>query len=320
MKRILLIIAISLFIFSCTKKEDTPVIPKNTPKFEIGKNQFFTEVDGFTREYFVHVPIHYDKNTAVPVVFMLHGTSGDGEKFYNISGWKELGESENIITVYPSSGAYCVIKDGVTSNTTKWSVYPGSFTYCPGNNPMDDIKFLRQIVSELNQKFNINQKKVFLAGFSNGGEMAFRCAVEMGDIFAAIVESAGSYTTNDTTFTPIRKDMPITFQFGNKDEKVLGTGANFPLEKYDSLLVNLELAKRAVFAHSTTFGFESTYTKSGNTSTAIIGTFKSNPYVNDRVFNFILIKGLGHNYANGKNHPLIAAEVNWDWMNKYSLP
>jgi hypothetical protein len=28
---------------------------------------------------------------ATPVVFMLHGTSGGGEKFYNISGWKEVG-------------------------------------------------------------------------------------------------------------------------------------------------------------------------------------------------------------------------------------
>ena len=30
---------------------------------------------------------------ASPVAFMFHGTGGDGEKFYNISGWKEKADA-----------------------------------------------------------------------------------------------------------------------------------------------------------------------------------------------------------------------------------
>lgn len=119
---------------------------------------------------------------------MLHGTTGNGLKFYNISGWKELGDVENIISVYPSSWKYCVIDDGEVKNTTKWNVYPGTFEYCDGEVPRNDIKFFRKIITELNNNFTIDNSRIYLVGFSNGGQMAFRCAVEMSDIFAAIVE------------------------------------------------------------------------------------------------------------------------------------
>ena len=55
--------------------------PNNNGSFVVGKNRFTTVVNGDTREYYVHVPKSYNKSTATPVVFMLHGTSGDGNKF-----------------------------------------------------------------------------------------------------------------------------------------------------------------------------------------------------------------------------------------------
>ncbi|MFZ1255451.1 MAG: hypothetical protein WAR77_03820, partial [Saprospiraceae bacterium] len=60
-------------------------------------------LDGHVRECIIVKPSTAPPVGGYPVVFMLHGTSGDGEKFYNISGWKELGQAENFITVFPSS-------------------------------------------------------------------------------------------------------------------------------------------------------------------------------------------------------------------------
>ena len=56
------------------------------PPIVYGKSRKTTTVNGDVREYYVHVPLKYDGRTAVPLLFMFHGTSGDGEKFYNISG------------------------------------------------------------------------------------------------------------------------------------------------------------------------------------------------------------------------------------------
>ena len=56
--------------------------------FETTNREWIT-ADGFQREYWVHVP-EYIKNSSNPgLVVMLHGTSGNGLKFYNISGWAE---------------------------------------------------------------------------------------------------------------------------------------------------------------------------------------------------------------------------------------
>ena len=85
MKRVVLLLAFTLLALAGCKSEDSVIDPTPTG-YVVGKNRFTTPVDGDTREYYVHVPAKYNSNAATPVVFMLHGTSGDGEKFYNISG------------------------------------------------------------------------------------------------------------------------------------------------------------------------------------------------------------------------------------------
>lgn len=90
-----------------------------------GKHHYAISVDDDNREYYVHIPKGYNGSTDLPVVFMLHGSGGEGLKFYNISGWVKEGDSENIITVFPSSWKYdCVLDDGVKKhNAEKWNSY-----------------------------------------------------------------------------------------------------------------------------------------------------------------------------------------------------
>lgn len=310
----LLFIFSFVFLFSCSKKGTEP-----EKDYEIGKNYFTLEIDGDVREYYVHVSSIYDPNNPTPVVFMLHGTSGFGEKFYNISGWKEVGEVENILTVYPSSWEYCIIDEGKVKTTTKWNVYPGSFEYCAGEIPRDDIKFLNQIIIALKQRFNVDSKRIYLAGFSNGGQMAGRVAIEMSDKFAAIVEASGTLPI-DTTFTPIRK-VPVIFQLGNSDDLWLGSKSfSIPMAMFDSLLTNLPVFQGIVKTHTSSFGLDSTYTLSGDTSSVLIATFRATPPDPAQEFRFVLIKDLEHNYPNGINHPIKGAEIHWNWMKQFTLP
>ena len=116
---LILLVVISIFYIACNKKENSGTTQK---EYVVGKNRFTTLIDGLEREYYVHVPKSYAASSAVPLVFMLHGTSGNGEEFYINSGWKEVGETNNLITVFPSSWRYCIIdEDGVRKTTTKWN-------------------------------------------------------------------------------------------------------------------------------------------------------------------------------------------------------
>ncbi|MCB0661839.1 MAG: hypothetical protein KDC24_03790, partial [Saprospiraceae bacterium] len=72
MKAVLLSFATLFLLFGCTKNDG------NNPEITYGKNDFTTTVDGIEREYIVSVPQGYDAKTNIPVVFMLHGTGGDG--------------------------------------------------------------------------------------------------------------------------------------------------------------------------------------------------------------------------------------------------
>jgi len=307
----------ALLMSSC--KNDGGISNPQSPDYAVGKNRFTTQVDGDTREYYVHVPAKYNANTATPVVFMLHGTSGDGEKFWEISGWKEVGETENILTVYPSSWRYCIIDQGVQKNTTKWNSQPAEWQPCAGERLRDDVKFLSTIISELKTKFNVDSKRLYLVGFSNGGQMAARCSIEMSDKFAAIVESAASFYA-DTTWVPLRK-RPITFQIGNEDYGPGNTGPAIPLSMLDTLLStpNSRFNKIAN-VHVRSFELNPNFTISGDTSTVSIATYTSLAPNPNNSFRMALIKGLGHAYPNGTNHWLEGAKVNWAWMKNYTLP
>jgi polyhydroxybutyrate depolymerase len=310
-KALLLTIGMLITLCSCKKTDNEP-----QGDFKVGKNRFTTEVNGDSREYYVHVPQNYDKTDPIPVVFMLHGTSGDGEKFYNISGWKELAENEEILTVYPSSWAYCIIEDGEMKNTTKWNIFPAGFEYCNGQVPRDDIKFLRQTLTEIKAKFTIDEKRVYLAGFSAGGQMAFRCAVEMSDVLAAVIASAAS-TISSTTYVPLR-NLPIAFQLGNEDDRYFSSPA--PLSGFENALNNIPLFKDIVNGHLSTFDYSGNYTISGDTNSVMIATFPPIPASDNRSFSMLLIKDLGHNYPNGINHWMYGADENWKWFKQYTLP
>ena len=309
---LLVVASVCLVFLSCDKKK---VECCDVIQYETGKNRFTLSVDGEEREFYVHVPTSYTGSSNFPVVFMLHGTSGDGEKFYDGSGWKELGESENILTVFPSSGRYCIIDpvDG-QKTTTKWNITPDAeWVFCAGEKPKDDIKFLKAIIDDLKSRFMVDNKRIYLVGFSNGGQMAAKCCVEMSDQFAAIVQSAGSFYL-DTVYVPKRK-LPITFQIGNEDWGPGNTGPVLPLSQFDTLLKAPNFRYFGISQrHIAHFGLNPNYTISGDTTTAAIAHYESATGQPNNIFNFVMMEGYAHVYPN------IAATANWAWLKQFTLP
>lgn len=289
-------------------------------RFVLGKNQFTIEIDGDTREYLLHVPRKYNKSAAVPVVFMLHGTSGNGERFYNGSGWKELGEEENIITVFPSSWRYCIIDEGIRKNTTKWNIYPGTFEYCKGEKPKDDIKFFNKILDELERTFNINKRKIYFVGFSNGGQMSARVAVEMSDRVAAVVSASGPL--HGTTLYKPKRFIPNLLQLGNTDrlfiQRFFG-GKPIPMD-FDELFQSSPQVSSVVKIYQQTFQLSSDCRRGGDPNKTIWMECRSLSAKNNGLFRFDLIKGMGHIYPRGMVFSDHGAKGHWEWLKQFELP
>lgn len=309
---------------SCSKTTDETLTPVYATPIS-GKNRFTVQVDGVEREYYVHVPKSYTGTSPVPVVFMLHGTGGDGLDMWERSGWREVGEDENVITVYPSSWRYCIITQGETKNTTKWNTTPDSeFVICAGQTPRNDIKFLTTVITEITARYKIDSKRVYLAGFSNGGNMAAKCAVELSDKLAAVCENAASFYL-DTTYIPKRK-LPVLFQVGNEDYGPGNTGPAIPLSLLDTLIrtpgIPLLNGKhyRIAQTHIKSFGLNPNFTISGDTNSVSYATYRSLTPGSINDFRFVMVKNLRHAYPNGDNHWMEGARVHWAWFKQYSMP
>lgn len=300
-------------------KTETNATPHNNGSYVVGKNRFTTVVNGDTREYFVHVPKSYNKAAAVPVVFMLHGHGQTGEQFYNISGWKEVGETENLITVFPSSWRQCTIEEGKQQNTLRWSSHHGvGFTFCPGVTPRDDIKFLSQVIDELGGKFTVNQKMIYMVGFSNGGQMTARVGLEMSDRVAAVVSSGGFLKAGDV-YTPKRL-LPNLVQVGTHDDKYIKTFGGSPAPmNFDQLFAQSQAMKAVLRTYQKTYQLDPNYITGGDPNKVIWLDAKGTSGDPNNVFRFALIKNMLHVYPNGKNFPLNGAKLNWQWLKQYKL-
>lgn len=319
LKLFLAVLVAILGLYNCSKEEPAP-------SFTTGKNSFTLSLDGVERKYWVHVPSGYTGENKVPMVIFCHGSGQDGEQFYNISGWKEIGDKENILTVFPSSLEYCVMEDGVTSTTTKWNSLPGGFSFCAGQNVKDDVAFMRQMISALEKRYNIDNKRIYMAGFSNGGQFTATCSIQMSDILAAVVSCGGGGSfPRDSVYTPLRK-LPVMLMFGNKDQKLLkGLGlpddASVPMG-FDALYAAYpQLYGVQAKPYIKNFNLDETnYTVSGDTNSVAIADYvglSGNP---NNIFKMAEVKGLEHEYPNGINYPVNGAIYHWNWFKNFTLP
>lgn len=307
-----LLLCSALFLFNAC--EDNELVDPNgdelTAQKRINHNM---NVEGKNREFIVFQPAGIKKSSPVPVVFMLHGTSGDGEKFYNISGWKEKAAEEKFYAVFPSSLAYCITEDGVTKTTTKWRHYDLDSIACPGQKIYDDVKFFREMLKFLQTTYPIDPKRVYVSGFSNGGQFSFRLAVEASDVVAAVAPFGSMYSENGKV--PLSM-IPIYNGFGNMDDRFFVLNNNKPLPM-GAAMMDLPGMRRNASIVCNTFGltYDNTLKETANSA---FWTFTKPISGNSNAYYVHEFKDLTHEYPNGANYPLAATDLLWPFFSKYS--
>jgi polyhydroxybutyrate depolymerase len=94
---------------------------------------------------------------------------------------------------------------------------------------VDDVGFVRALIDNLASVAPVDRSRIYATGLSNGAMMAYRLAVEAGDMIAAVAPVAGAMKLD--TFAPSRP-MPILHIHSVDDPRALyfgGTGPPFPL-------------------------------------------------------------------------------------------
>jgi polyhydroxybutyrate depolymerase len=165
--------------------------------------------DGIERTYILHIPSSYDESKPVPLVVALHGGGGNAEHQRRVSGFNQLADEQGFIVVYPNgTGRF---------NNILLTWNGGTCCEYAVENQTDDTGFIRALIAELESKFNIDPKRIYATGMSNGAIMSYRLACEAADLFAAIAPVSG--TQNLDTCQPSEPVSVIHFH-GTADEQL----------------------------------------------------------------------------------------------------
>jgi len=123
--------------------------------------------DNIDRTYRLHTPPSPATATAAPLVVVLHGASGNAGRVELRYHWDSLSDRTGFVVVYPQG-----IGD-------RWN------TALDPHSP-DDVRFLTALIDHLIRTMPIDPGRVFVAGMSNGGAMAYRIGCALSDRIAAI--------------------------------------------------------------------------------------------------------------------------------------
>lgn len=271
-------------------------------------------VGGYTRTFIVHVPASYTGSTPLPVVFMYHGSSGDGERFYRISGWREKADAEGFIAVFPDGLRYCVEEDGRTKHITKWNDGKLETYVCPGQALPDDVQFFREMVAYLDSSFSIDRQRVYVSGFSNGANFGARLAVEAGDLIAAVAIVAGTLVLPQPVMV---RPLPVFQVAGAADPGLLDLRGGLPMPLAPDSIRTDSFFAPIIEQWLDLLGLTDAMRARQAPWHGAIGFH--GPGVR---YIFAVVEGLEHKYPNGANNPAgyIAANRFWEFFSRHRLP
>jgi polyhydroxybutyrate depolymerase len=133
------------------------------------------------RTYRVHIPAGYQPRVAVPAVLFFHGYGGSAAAMDATTGLSELADRRGFLAVYPQGLA----PDGSPSWADAGRIGYG----------IDDLRYTADLLNHLQGQLCVDPRRVYAAGFSNGGGMTGWLACELAGRIAAFAMVSGAFST-----------------------------------------------------------------------------------------------------------------------------
>ena len=145
---------------------------------------------------------------SAPLVILLHGSRQTPEDLRRATGYafERLADQHGFIAVYPQG------------YKRRWNDCRAGGRYAARRLQLDDVGFLAAIVEQLQSADGVDPTRVFLAGYSAGGQLAFRVALEHPELVAAIAAFSANLPTDDNlACKPVGTSVPVMLINGTRD-------------------------------------------------------------------------------------------------------
>ena len=145
------------------------------------------------------------------LVIMLHGSGLDGKRFREWTGYAfdQLADKQGFLVAYP---------DG----------YKGNWNDCRINAPfdatrmnIDDVGFLHALIAYYEKQYNVDPARIFIFGYSNGGQMAFKLAMESPQKIAGIAAVCASLPDAATCSCHTKGVTPPVLMINGMQDKII---------------------------------------------------------------------------------------------------
>jgi polyhydroxybutyrate depolymerase len=161
---------------------------------------FTYAADGVTRSVGVMQPAN--RGGRAPAIVVLHFNLGSAPGMANLTEIGELARDEGVVILLP-----------VAADAT-WAHNP---TEVGGN---DDAGFLAAMIDEYVQRYDLDPKRIYMTGYSQGGNMTVRMACEYPDKIAAGASVAATMRRSLARECAPSLPTPMAFFHGTEDEQV----------------------------------------------------------------------------------------------------
>lgn len=207
-------IYLTIFIVFCLFSINTANASKNFEDFINTKNYKAINIENHKRYYMIHIPPDYNPVKSVPLLLVFHGAGGNPRSVETMTNMSVKADKEGFIVAYPAGrGYFCFNKIFLT-----WNVPKG---FSCQNDKSGDIFFIKQLIEELQSKYNIDPKRIYMAGFSNGAALTYKITCALSDKIAAAGIISGFF---DPEFYTNINPMPMVIFHGTKDKNILYNG------------------------------------------------------------------------------------------------
>lgn len=172
------------------------------------------QVGGIERNYSLLAP--QGGARPAPLVIVLHG--GGGSPASMMARWSDQARRSGFIVAAPQGV-------GRNDRAGTWNA-----SGCCGeavSRGVDDIAFITAVIDDVSRRRSVDPRRIYVAGFSNGGMLTHRVAIALGDkIAAAAVVSGALFGDEATPRTPV----PMLIMHGEQDPVVAFGGGMSPTD------------------------------------------------------------------------------------------